>query len=99
MAERVVPTPVNVVVCAVLLALTLATALIGRIDLGPWNLVIALAIAAGKALLIGLVFMHARWTGGLNRLVAAGGLLWLFILLAGAMDDYLTRGWWPVPGH
>ena len=98
MAERIVPTSTNVIVCAGLLVLTLATTLLGRIELGAWNLVIALAIAGGKAALIALYFMHARWSAGLSRVVAAGGILWLFILLAGAMDDYVTRAWLPVPG-
>jgi cytochrome c oxidase subunit IV len=98
MREHVVGTTTNVVVCVILLVLALATTLIGRVDLGPWNLVIALAIAGVKALLILLYFMHLRWTAGLNRLVAVGGVLWLFILVAGVMDDYVTRAWWPIPG-
>jgi len=96
--ERIVGTTTNVIVCAALLVLTLATTLIGRIDLGPWNLVVALAIATGKALLIVLYFMHLRWTVGVSRAVALAAVLWLGILLAGSMDDYLTRAWLPLPG-
>jgi len=98
MPERIVPTATNVLVCAGLLVLTLVTTLVGRVHLGPWNLPIALAIAGAKATLIVLYFMHARWSGGLSRLVAVGGILWLFILVAGAMDDYVTRAWLPIPG-
>jgi cytochrome c oxidase subunit 4 len=98
MAGLIVGTASNVVVCGALLVLTLATTLIGRVDLGAWNLVIALAIASGKASLIALYFMHLRFRGGVSRLLALGALLWLLILVAGAMDDYVTRAWWPLPG-
>jgi cytochrome c oxidase subunit 4 len=98
MANRTVATSTNVLVCLALLALTLLTTVLGRIPLGPWNLPIALLIAGTKALLIALYFMHLRWGPGIMRLVTAGGLLWLFILLAGVMDDYLTRAWLPIPG-
>jgi cytochrome c oxidase subunit 4 len=98
MADRVVSTTMNVLVAVALLVLALATTLLGRVDLGPWNLVIAIAIAAAKALLIVLYFMHVRWGPGLTRLVVLGGVLWLGILLAGSMDDYLTRAWLAVPG-
>jgi cytochrome c oxidase subunit IV len=98
MREHVAPTPLNLLVCGGLLLLTLATTILGRIDLDPWNLVIALAIAGGKACLIVLYFMHVRWTPGVTRLVVLGALLWLFILVAGGMDDYLTRAWLPFPG-
>jgi len=54
---------------------------------------VALGIASGKALLIALYFMHVRWEKGILRLAAAGGLLWLALLLLGTLDDYATRGW------
>jgi hypothetical protein len=37
--ERIVSTGTNLAVCGALLALTLATALLGRVDLGPFGLV------------------------------------------------------------
>ena len=42
--------------------------------------------------------MHLRYSSGLTRLAVLAGILWLGILIVGAMDDYLTRGWLPVPG-
>jgi hypothetical protein len=33
-----------------------------------------------------------------SGLAAVAGLLWLSILLAGTLDDVITRGWLPVPG-
>ncbi len=99
MAERTVSTLTNLVALVALLALTFATTMLGRIDLDPWNLVIALAIAGAKAFIVAMWFMHLRYSGGLMRLVVLAGLLWLFLILAGTMDDYLTRAWLPLPGH
>ncbi len=96
--ERIIPTSTNVVVCGTLLLLTLATTVLGRMNLDPFNLVIALAIAAGKAFMIALWFMHLRVNRGLMPVVAIGGLVWLLIFLLGSMDDYMTRTWLSVPG-
>lgn len=43
-------------------------------------------------------FMHLRYRSPLPRLVAAGGLLWLAILLLGTMDDFKTPSWLGIPG-
>ncbi|MCZ7570846.1 MAG: cytochrome C oxidase subunit IV family protein [Ardenticatenaceae bacterium] len=97
--EHVTSPKTYIAVAVTLLLLTLATTGIAYIDLGPWNTVVALAIAAIKASLIILFFMHARFSTGVTRLVIVAGLLWLGILIVGVMDDFITRGWLPVPGH
>src|ERR1017187_1128316 len=87
---------------AVWIALLLMTALttsVAYIDLGPFSVVVALAIAVGKMLLVALFFMHVRHSTRLTRLVVLGGLLWLLILLGMTMSDILTRGWVGVPGR
>lgn len=73
-----------------LLALTVEAA---RHDLGRWNFVVAVLIAATKAGLIALVFMQLRLSTPLTRLMAAAGLLWLAILFSFSLADYWTRGW------
>jgi len=87
-----------IVTAAVLLVLTGLTIGLAFAPLGPWNTVVALGIAATKGLLIALVFMHLRSGTATTRLTAAAGLFWLAILLAGTLDDVMTRGWLPVPG-
>lgn len=72
----------------VLLALTAASS---RLDLGWGNLVINVAIAVAKALLILIVFMRLRSGPGLTRLAAGVMMLWLFILYALTFADYATR--------
>ena len=79
----------------VLAAVSIGSALL---DLRGFNVVVNLGVAVATTYLIATFFMEIRLAGGLLRLVAAGGILWLGILLIGTLDDYLTRGWLPVPG-
>lgn len=76
-----------------LLILTALTTAVSYIDLGAFSVVVALAIAAVKMLLVALFFMHVRHSTKLTRLVVSGGLLWLAILIAFTMADYVSRGW------
>ena len=86
------------VVAAVLLLLTGLTIGVAFLPLGEWHSPVALGIAALKAVLIGLFFMHLRVSTPTTRLAALAGLFWLGILLAGTLDDVVTRGWLAVPG-
>ena len=63
-----------------------------RIDLGAFSTVVALGIATVKMLLVALFFMHVRHSSKLTKLIVVGGLLWLGILLALTMSDFLSRG-------
>ncbi|HVC97402.1 MAG TPA: cytochrome C oxidase subunit IV family protein [Pirellulales bacterium] len=75
-----------------LLALTIEAA---RHDLGRWNFAVATLIAAAKALLIILFFMHVRHSAPLTRLVVSAGFVWLAIMFVLSFADYATRGWLP----
>jgi cytochrome c oxidase subunit IV len=54
---------------------------------------VALAIAAAKATLVLLFFMHLWYSPRLVWLIACGSLVWLAILLALTFADYLSRTW------
>ena len=82
----------------VLLALTLGTVLIAYLDLGPFSMVIAIAIATIQASLIAGFFMHALYESALVRVVAAGGVVWFLIMMTLVINDFITRGWLPFPG-
>src|SRR5579864_634611 len=97
-SERVVSTLTCVVACAALVLLTLVNIIVSQIDLRGWNTAIGLVIAAGQAAISAMFLMHLRWSRPVIRLVAIIALLWLAILIAGTMDDVITRGWLPVPG-
>jgi cytochrome c oxidase subunit IV len=93
MSEHIVPVRVYVTVFVVLLVMTATTTAVSAIDLGPWNTVVALAIAVFKATLVVLFFMHVKYSPRLIGVVIVGGLFWLAILLAITLSDFATRGW------
>jgi cytochrome c oxidase subunit 4 len=100
MAEHVISRKTYIVVWGALMALMILTAGLSRIDLGEWSTVVALAIAAIKALLVILFFMHVRYESQKMAWVfVVAGFFWLGILLALTMTDYLTRGSLGVVGH
>lgn len=81
------------IVYGALLILLLLTVLAARVDLGAWSVVVALLIAAVKALLVFLYFMHLRYSSRLVWVFAGASLVWLLILFSYTITDYLTRGW------
>ena len=79
-----------------LMVLTAITVAVSFIDLGPMNLVVALLIAAAKATLVILWFMHLKYSDKLTQIIAIAGLYWfVLIMLAFTFADYLSRGWMP----
>ena len=77
-----------------LLILTGTTVGVARIDLGPWNIVVALAIASLKAVLVVLFFMHLKYTSEkMTKVIIVSAIFWLLILLALSLSDYATRLW------
>lgn len=81
-----------------LMALTALTVWVAFQNLGPINTLVALGIAVIKATLVILFFMHARYSTRLTKLVIVSAFLWLFILFAFTMSDFMSRGWLGVPG-
>lgn len=57
------------------------------------NTLVALLIAFFKMSCVVLYFMHVRWSGKLIWLTAISSFLWLAIMFAFTMQDYLTRGY------
>jgi len=63
---------------------------------GPLNAIVALTIAVFKATLVVLFFMHVRYSSRLTWVFIAAGLIWLIILFAFTLSDFLTRQWVPI---
>ena len=55
------------------------------------NIIVAMTIAALKALLVVLFFMHLRYTHRLNWVFAAASVFWLALLLSLTMADMIAR--------
>lgn len=96
-SERIQSLQTNLLVFAALMLLLIATVVAAQFDLGPLSVAIALAIAATKALLIILYFMHVRFSERLAWVFAAGGFIWLGILIGLMLTDYISRGWFGLP--
>jgi cytochrome c oxidase subunit 4 len=99
MTEHIDSIRTYALVLLALLVLTVVTTLVAFVDLGEFSVVVALAIAVCKMLLVALFFMHVRHSTKLTKLVVLGGLLWLAILLMLTLTDFTTRGWIGVPGR
>jgi cytochrome c oxidase subunit 4 len=97
MSQHIVPRKTYFYIFAALMVLTATTVYIATIDLGPFNIVAALVIAAGKATLVLLFFMHVKHSPRIIALIIFAGLLWLALLIVLTLTDYLSRGWMPAP--
>jgi cytochrome c oxidase subunit IV len=90
-SEHVVSPKIYVLILLALLLGTYLTVSAALRDFGPWNIVIALAIATTKATLVVLFFMHARYSPKRTQLVVVCAIFWLAILLFMTMSDYFSR--------
>ena len=94
MSEHIMSSKFYYTIWIALLGLTVITAGVAFVDLGPFNVVLALVIATVKALLVVLFFMHVKYTSEkLTKIVIVSAIFWLFLLLALSMADYATRLW------
>lgn len=79
-------------VWAALMVLLFLTWGMAQIDLGPFNIVVALCIAILKMSLVVLIFMHVRQSPPLTWIFVAAGFIWLLIMIDLTLSDYLSRG-------
>ena len=94
MSDHVISSKLYYGIWITLLVLTVVTALVATVDLGPLNTIVALGIATFKALLVVLFFMHVKYTSEkLTKTVIVAAIFWLVLLLALSMADYTTRLW------
>ena len=82
-----------VAIWATLVVLTGTTSAVSYVELGRWNVVVALAIAVIKASLVAWVFMGVRFTTTLTKLFVVAGLVWLSIMILITFSDYNSRNW------
>jgi cytochrome c oxidase subunit 4 len=98
MKQHVASIRTNVVVFVLLLVLLLATVGAAYVPLGPLQFPVAMTIAAIKAVLIVLFFMHALHSHRLTLVIAVASLLWLAIMIGLILSDYHSRGWLDILG-
>ncbi|MGI8785695.1 MAG: cytochrome C oxidase subunit IV family protein [Acidobacteriota bacterium] len=93
MSEHIVARKTYLSIFGALMVLTALTVCIAFINLGRLNTFVALTIAACKALLVILYFMHVRYSSKLTRVIALSGFFWLAIMITFVLSDYFTRNW------
>jgi len=78
-------------VFASLIALTVITVVASRINLGSWNILIALGIATLKAAIVASFFMHLKFEGKTIMMYVFYPLIILFLFIGGSFVDVATR--------
>jgi len=96
-SEHIVSPKIYLLIFAVLMILTITTVYAATVDLNAHfaglNVIVALAIATCKAILVILFFMHAYYSSKRTKLIVFAGFFWLAIMLSLTLGDYATRSW------
>lgn len=92
MSEHILSSKLYYAIWITLMILTVVTAAVATIDLGPFNTIVALSIATLKAVLVVLFFMHVKYASEkLTKVVIVSAIFWLLLLLLLSLTDYSTR--------
>lgn len=89
--NHIVSPGIYLTIILTLMVLTALTVAAAYVNLGQFNIVVALAIATLKATLVVLFFMHAKYAPKRTQLVIIAGIFWLGLLLFMTMSDYVSR--------
>ncbi len=84
---HLVPVSTLVATATALLVLTVVTVAVRWVDLGEMNIVVALSIAAIKATLVALFFMHLRWDKPFNGFVFVGSIIFVALFMIFTLMD------------
>ncbi|MXW64689.1 MAG: oxidase [Bacteroidetes bacterium SB0662_bin_6] len=90
--HHITPRKTLLKVFVALVALTALTALTAQIDIGAFNIPLALAIAGTKALLVVLFFMALKYDKPVNALFFGLGILFVVVFLTFTLFDTAFRG-------
>src|SRR5450755_5160836 len=84
-----------VAIWAILTFLTFITYTVAKIDMGSFNIVVAMGIAFFKMMLVIFFFMNVKNESPLTKLFAFAGFFWMLLLIGQTLIDYFTRNWLP----
>ena len=90
--EHIVPWRVYGLNFIAITILMFATVGVSHIELGIFNLPVALLIAIMKTSCIVLFFMNVKYCTQLVKLYAAAGFCWFIVLIVMLMSDYVGAG-------
>lgn len=84
---HLVPVSTLLFTATALLVLTVITVAVRYIDIGEFNIWVAIGIAVVKAALVATFFMHLRWDRPFNVLVFVGCTLFVILMMAFCVLD------------
>ena len=90
--HHITPLKTYLVVATALFFLTAVTVWASYIDLGSFNIVLALLIAGTKAGVVATFFMHLLWDDKKNATIFVGSLMFLSIFIIITLTDTEFRG-------
>ncbi len=99
MSGHVAPKSMYYTVFLALMVLTFVTWAITYVDLGEFNLILALAVAITKAMLVIYYFMHLKWSPKLIKVTIGSSVFFLLIMFTLTLSDYLSRGQKGLPAY
>jgi cytochrome c oxidase subunit 4 len=91
--HHIVSPLIYLTIVGILLVLTATTVAASYIEMGVFNPIVALAIAAIKMMLVVLFFMHVKYSPRLTKLTVGAGLFTFLVLVGMTLADYFTRAW------
>jgi cytochrome c oxidase subunit 4 len=91
--HHIVSPKIYLTIVLALLVLTATTVGASYIEMGVFNPIVALAIAAIKMMLVVLFFMHVKYSTRLTQLTVGAGIFTFLVLVGMTMADYVTRAW------
>ena len=86
-APHALPVSVLLGTAAALLVLTVVTVVTSRMDLGPFNTVVALGIASLKAAVVALFFMHLKYEHKSLTVILASAVFFAVFLVGFVVFD------------
>jgi cytochrome c oxidase subunit 4 len=93
-AEHHIVTPIQYcMVFGTLLVFTGITVGAAYLNMGPFNPVVALAIACFKAVVVILFFMHVKYQSKLIKMTVGAGFFTFIVLTMMTLTDYMSRAW------
>jgi cytochrome c oxidase subunit IV len=84
---HVAPAPILIGTFAALMVLTVLTVAVTFVDLGNFNLFLAMVIATVKATLVALFFMHLVWDRSFCSIVFLGALVFVGLFIGVVLLD------------
>ena len=90
---HIVSPKIYLTIFLVLLVFTATTVGVSFIDMGIFNPIVALLIAATKMTLVVLFFMHVKYSSKLTKLTVISGLFTFLALISMTLADYISRAW------